>query len=363
MAMNIAVFLPNWIGDVVMATPALRSLRTHFGQARFFAVCRPYVSGALEGSDWLEDTFFLDRRGAWSSRWPAVARRLRSEQMDLAILFPNSFRSAWVAWLSGAKRRIGFDRYLRGPLLTDRLQPQRDVHGRRQPVPIIDDYNRLAQAAGCPWPGYRMELFTTPSNERAADLIWDKFAWNADDEVICLNPGGAFGTAKHWHAEYFALLAQDLIDQRGSRVLVLCGPGERDTARRIAHLAARPDVRSLADEPLSVGLTKAVVRRSNLLVTTDSGPRHFAAAFGRPVITLFGPTHIAWTETYYGKAIHLQKQVPCGPCQKRVCPLDHRCMTQLSPADVFAAVNELMARMERSRALPASSPGMERKAS
>ena len=81
----------------------------------------------------------------------------------------------------------------------------------------------------------------------------------------------------------------------------------------------------------------------NLLVTTDSGPRHFAAAFDRPVVTLFGPTFIEWTETYFPKAMHLQKKVPCGPCQQRVCPLDHRCMRDLSVADVWQAATELLA--------------------
>ena len=208
-----------------------------------------------------------------------------------------------------------------------------------------------------------MELFTTPNDEHAADQVWEKFDFSRREEVICLNPGAAFGVAKHWPAEHFARLAQDLADQRGSGVLVLCGPGERDMARRIAGLAARPTVHTLADEPLSIGLTKALVRRCDLLVTTDSGPRHFAAAFERPVVSLFGPTHIAWTETYYAKAVNLQKKVPCGPCQQRVCPLDHRCMTELSPKEVFAAVNDLMARLERAQPLPVISQGCERKAS
>src|SRR5439155_16219284 len=92
-----------------------------------------------------------------------------------------------------------------------------------------------------------------------------------------------------------------------------------------------------ADYALSLGLTKACVRRAELLVSTDSGPRHFAAAFERPVVTLFGPTHIAWTETYHAAAIHLQKKVDCGPCQRRVCPVDHRCMKLLLPDEVFDA--------------------------
>jgi heptosyltransferase-2 len=89
-------------------------------------------------------------------------------------------------------------------------------------------------------------------------------------------------------------------------------------------------------------------------VTTDSGPRHFAAAFDRPVVSLFGPTFIEWTETYFHKGINLQKQVPCGPCQLRICPLDHRCMRELSTADVLAAAEDLLARFPARRLSHAS---------
>jgi heptosyltransferase-2 len=113
-------------------------------------------------------------------------------------------------------------------------------------------------------------------------------------------------------------------------------------ARRITALARHPAVHSLADTPLSIGLTKACVRRADLLITTDSGPRHFAAAFNRPVITLFGPTHIAWTETHHPLAVHLQEQVACGPCQLRTCPLDHRCMSRLTPDKVYRAATAFL---------------------
>jgi heptosyltransferase-2 len=106
---------------------------------------------------------------------------------------------------------------------------------------------------------------------------------------------------------------------------------------------------SLADRPASLGLTKACVHRLDLFVTTDSGPRHFAAAFDVPVVSLFGPTFIEWTETYYAKGINLQKKVPCGPCQLRVCPLDHRCMTELTPAEVLAAAHDLLTRFPARR--------------
>jgi heptosyltransferase-2 len=189
-----------------------------------------------------------------------------------------------------------------------------------------------------------MELFTTPRDEAAADAIWRHAGLTDYAKVVCLNPGAAFGSAKHWPVDYFATLARDLAQRQGHGVLVLCGPAEQDLARRIRALARHPAVHSLADAPLSIGLTKACIRRADLLVTTDSGPRHFAAAFNRPVVTLFGPTHIAWTETYFPLAVHLQEKVKCGPCQLRVCPLDHRCMTQLTPAQVYHAATALLAK-------------------
>jgi heptosyltransferase-2 len=342
--MKIAVFLPGWIGDAVMATPALRALRQHFAGARLLGVLKPYVAGVLEGSPWLDDHVLLDSKGPWWRHWPAVAVHLRRERPDLALLFPNSFRSALAARLGGCRRRVGYNRYGRGFLLTDALPPARDNDGRLLPSPVIDAYNRLAAHVGCPVPSYRQELFTTPRDEEAAEAVWQGAGFGRYPEVVCLNPGAAFGAAKHWYAESFATLARDLVDWRGSGVLVVCGPGEQGMARQIVRLAGRPAVHALAEHPLSLGLTKACVRRADLLVTTDSGPRHFAAAFDRPVITLFGPTHIAWTETYFPKAVHLQKPVECGPCQLRVCPLDHRCMKQLTAAEVFAAAAELLAR-------------------
>jgi heptosyltransferase-2 len=347
--MRIAMVLPNWIGDAVMATPAVRALREHFADAHCTAVLRPYVAGVLEGAPWFDEQLLLERGGPWAHRWPAVAWALRRQRCDLAVLFPNSFRPALVAWLAGCKKRIGFVRYARGPLLTHQLEPQRDERGRRLPSPAIDDYNRLAEAAGCPRPSYRMELFTTPRDEARADEVWHASGIGRFGEVICLNPGAAFGAAKHWPAAHFAELARTLAGERGCGVLVLCGPGERDLARAIGREANHPAVATLADVPLSLGLTKACVRRADLLVTTDSGPRHFAAAFDRPVVTLFGPTHIAWTETYHPRAVHLQKQVPCGPCQQRVCHLDHRCMTTLTPAEVFAAAVALLDEERRGR--------------
>jgi heptosyltransferase II len=339
--MNVAVFLPGWIGDAVMATPALRALRQHFSHARVIGIMKPYVAGVLEKALWF-DKIELAGDGTWARSAVPVARRLRRLRIDIAILFPNSFRTALIAWLGGCKERIGYARYGRGPLLTNRLYPAHNDRGRLIPSPALDAYNLLAVAAGCPLPSRRMELFTTPDDELRADEVWSRSNLGNYREVVCLNPGAAFGSAKYWPAEYFAELARSLAQSRGSGVLLLCGPSEKGLAHAIVKAAAHPSVSSLADFPLSLGLTKACIRRSDLLITTDSGPRHFAAAFDRPVITLFGPTHIAWTETYHPRAVHLQKKVDCGPCQLRVCPLDHRCMKELKPSEVMVSVAQLL---------------------
>ncbi len=340
---RIALFLPNWVGDVVMATPAVRAIRAAHPSAELVAVCKPYVADVLSGASWFHTTILADKNGPRRQRFLAVAARLRALRPDLAVLFPNSLRSALLARVGGCRRVIGFDRYGRGPLLTVRLEHRRDERGRFVPSPVLDDYNRLAVAAGADDPGHRLVLFTTPDDEKAADAAWQRFGLDRYPRVVLLNPGAAFGASKHWPVSHFAELARLLTARLGCGVVVLCGPAERDTARRIADQARSPHVFSLHDNPVSLGLSKALVRRADLLVTTDSGPRHFAAAFETPVVTVFGPTHIAWTETYFAKAIHLQKSLPCGPCQQRVCPLGHhRCMRELSPATVFEAAERLL---------------------
>ena len=342
--MKIVVFCPNLIGDTVMATPVFRALRRQFPAARLTGIVRPNVAPTLDGTAWFDELIlFHHRSAARSQRTTAVVNQLRHGRHDVAILLPNSFRAAWLAWLAGIPRRIGYSRYGRTLLLTDALQPPRDPAGSLRPVPIVDYYLALARLLGCHQESVRLELATTPEDEQAADRAWTKLGLPIDKPVICLNTGGAFGPAKSWPGESFATLARRLADQAGVSVLVLCGPAERAAAREIVSLSNHPRVVSLADEELSLGLSKACVRRSALLVSTDSGPRHFATAFRVPVITLFGPTHIAWTRTYHPRALHLYQPVPCGPCQKSICPEGHhRCMRELDPERVYDAAIRLI---------------------
>ena len=314
------------------------------------------MAPVLDGSHWFDKTIlFHHRSDQRAQRTHAVANLLRQMQNDVAILLPNSFRAAWVAWMAGIPRRIGYVRYGRGMLLTDGLKPPRDPTGKLLPTPIVEYYLALARVLGCRGGSIQLELATTPSDESAADRAWNQFGLAADERLVCLNTGGAFGPAKNWPAAYFAELARRLTRETGVAVLVLCGPAEHAAAAEIARLADHPRVVSLSEQPLSLGLSKACVRRAALLITTDSGPRHFAAAFQTPVITLFGPTHIAWTRTSHPRALHLFHPVPCGPCQKHVCPAGHhRCMRELTPDHVLRATLSLLGTEGRSQERQAS---------
>jgi heptosyltransferase-2 len=343
-ARRIVVFCPNLIGDSVMATPALRALRAGCPDATITLLAKPHVAAVLEGAPWQDEWILFDPRARErGQRTRAVLARLRACEPDLAVLFPNSLRSAWMALVGGARRRVGYRRGGRGLLLTDRLDPPRGADGRFVPVPAVEYYLAIARRLGCAVTSVRTEIFTTPEDEGRADRVWEHLGLATGGPVVCLNTGGAFGPAKNWPNHSFAVLARRLVSECGVGVLILCGPAERANARAIAREADDRRVVSLADEEVSIGLSKACVRRAALLVTTDSGPRHFAGALGVPVVSLFGPTHIAWTRTYRANAIHLQQPVPCGPCQKPVCPEGHhRCMTELDPDAVFVAAARLL---------------------
>lgn len=338
--MRLGVFLPNWIGDVVMATPALRALRKCVGDdGRLVGIMRPYVAEVLAGTTGLDDVILYDKpatRFAVTSR--EVFEQLRAARFDRVVLLTNSFRTAWMAWRSGARERIGHAFDARSWLLTHRLPRPRTADGSL--APTLDAYLRLAEAAGAPPEPPQLELATTAADEQAADDAWRKLGLPFGDQVVVLNSGGAYGAAKHWPPEYFAELACRIVAHRNLWVLVNCGPSERGIAREIAMRVGSPRVVSLASvEKLPIGLTKACIRRSRILVTTDSGPRFLGIAFKKPVVTLFGPTDPAATATHYEWETCLSLALECQPCMARTCPLvHHRCMREFTVDQVYPEV-------------------------
>ncbi|MBN2578649.1 MAG: lipopolysaccharide heptosyltransferase II [Pirellulales bacterium] len=340
--------MPNWLGDLTMATPALRAMRRRWKDARLVGILRPYLADVLGGAGWLDEQWFYDPRSADSSlRAWAVARRFRREKFDLAIHLTNSLRTAAVAWWGRIGRRIGFVRYGRGPLLTEKLYlPRRQ--GRIVPEPMVDVYLALARAAGCGDESPRLELATLPRDEQSADAALAALDLRRKDRIVLLNCGGAYGAAKLWPVEYFAALARRIVAECDHDVLVTCGPKEREIARRIIELAREPRVVSMADQPLDLGTAKACIRRGKLMVSTDSGPRHVAAAFGLPVITLYGPMLPVWGENPTQRAVNLLLDLECIGCHARTCPLKHhRCMRDLTVQRVFGEVVKMLESLDQ----------------
>jgi len=382
---SILLVLPTWVGDFVMATPALRAIRDRFADARITFLMNPNLRELIRGGDWMDECVEWPARNAETLKlrnaekegtiagigeekprtYRELVRRLRLRRFDLAILLPNSFRAALIARLSGAKRRIGFDRDGRGFLLTDRIpvknrrggqeSAQRTLRssvrmgtklpvrlGRYVPVPLVECYADLAEAVGCDRPGDRLELFTTPDCDES---IQNKLAsvGNADRHpLIVISPGAKFGASKCWLPERFAAVGDRLIESSDAALIVTCGSGEESIARQIGEAMKRGGC--VFDDPLlTLGELKSLIRRSDLLICNDAGPRHLAKAFDVPVVTVFGPTHPDWTSTSYEKEWIVRVDVDCGPCQQRVCPLGHhQCITGVTVDMVFAAASILL---------------------
>jgi len=337
---NILVFLPNWVGDVVMATPMLRALRGHFADGRITYIGRPVAVETVRGTPWADD-LIVERSRAGLFRTVNMLRTLRRGRYDLAVLLPNSFRSAMFARLGGADDVIGYARDGRSVFLTIKLSPARGPDGRFTPAPMIDYYNAIATRLGCDDPGWSMQLHVSDADESAADaLLAETRADRSTGPLVMLNPGASFGPSKLWPAERFAAVADALIAARGARVIINAAPAEHAVARAVADTVKHPPLLNFAGRPNSLGMLKALLGRCQLLVTNDTGARHIAAARGCGLVTIFGSTDPAWARIDYPHERTLRQTIPCGPCQQKTCtqpagPDFHRCMTSISPEAVL----------------------------
>jgi len=332
---KIVVVMPNHLGDVVMATPALRALRAGRPGAEITALVRTPLDLVLSGLHSLDRLIGHDvyaQRG-----WLAQARRRhvlgRSQRgADLALVLPNSFASALLAWSTGAPLRVGYARRARGWLLSDAVPAPRE-NGRFKPLAMERYYLDLVLRLGCPDLGTELELATEPQAERDCDVLFESHGIRSAAPLVCLAPGAGFGPSKLWPLEYVAELAGKLMGE-GAQVALVHGPGEEPLARAIQARTA--GIASLGGAGMTLALLKSVLARARLLICNDAGARHIAAAFGIPTLVLMGPTSIAYTNLNLRKTRLLREPVECSPCQRKVCPIDHRCMTRLLPERVLA---------------------------
>jgi len=355
---RILIVQPSWVGDAVMATPTLRAIREHFPGAHISYLMKRYVKPVYTGLPWA-DRLITYRTGkttkkAGKGQFFDLAARLRARKFDTAIILPNSFKSALICKMAGIDRVIGYDRDGRGFLLTDKLLPPKD-RGKYVPSPIVKYYMGIAHYLGAAGKDIALQLFVTDSEAREAmdvltrsgiDPLLDRPARSGQPPLILLNPGAQYGAAKCWLPENFAALSDRFIEELGAKVVISSAPRERKIVDEILRYAKHPAV-DLQKAGLTLGALKEITRRCDLMITNDTGPRHIAAAFDVPVVTIFGPTHPEWTEIYFPKERKVAVKVFCGPCQKKTCPLDHRCMTQITPRMVYETAIELLPSRDR----------------
>jgi heptosyltransferase-2 len=338
---EILVLAPSWVGDVVMATPAFRALREGLAGARITLLTRPAGARILSGAPWFDEVVIFDRHGAGGGilGFLAQARRLRAHRYALAVILPNSLSSALLARLSGCRRRAGYAPG-RGLLLNHAVFPEMEGR-RRRPSYMGDYYLELLGSLGIPSAGRHLELFVTREEEDRCREFLSRHGVQDTDEVVALNPGASFGPSKLWRSDRFARVGDRLARERGARVVVLCGPGEEGLAAEICALMTEPSIDTSRDR-VDLGMLKPLLRRTSLLVTTDTGTRHFGVAFGRKVVVLMGATDPRHTEGNLETTTVVRESVSCSPCHLKVCPIDHRCMERIASDRVFDACRELL---------------------
>ncbi len=303
---RLLIVLPSWVGDAVMATPALRLIRQTLPGWYIGAICRPGVDQVLDGLETLDEVHVAPMTGVLGPK--RVAAQLRPRRYRAALLLTNSFSTALATRIAGVPLRLGYERDGRGVLLTHRLAVPRRPGGGWAVVPAAAYYYHAAQAlldvladrtvdarapidplpAGC-----RLELFVTTDDEQRAAQVLESAGVRSEAPLAVLNPGGN-NPAKRWPADRFGQLADWLLEAHGLHSVVNASPAEAEIAAAVRSSAACGPP-SLAEHGGSLGSLKGVLARAQLMVTNDTGPRHMAAALGVPVVSLFGPTDHRWT--------------------------------------------------------------------
>ncbi|HIA27212.1 MAG TPA: lipopolysaccharide heptosyltransferase II [Planctomycetes bacterium] len=335
---RILVRLPTWVGDAVMATPALRALRRRFPETEMILMGRASLEPLLAGGN-LFDRYLPVASGR--GRVGENIARLRTCQADIAILLPHSFRSAWETWWGKIPRRLGYARELRGALLTDALIPHRSG-GKIVPVPMHHQYLELVAILGAAGDGVGPLLAIDEGVEARGLERLAAIGVSGEGRWIGIHPGASFGPSKVYPLPRLAEVARRLRAEEEVGIVITCGPGEEDLAAELENLIGG-EVVSLSENLWPLDEFKVLVRHLDLLVTGDTGPRHIAAGLGVPQLVLMGPTDPRYSAAFLEKTVVVRKDVPCGPCQLKVCPLDHRCMTEISPEEVISASKQLLA--------------------
>jgi heptosyltransferase-2 len=339
---RIVIRSANWVGDAIMTTPAVATIRDRFPKARITVLAKPWVVPVFEHNPHVDEVMVYqanDRHRGPLGIW-RLAGELRQRHFDLAILFQNAFEAALIAWLARIPRRLGFTTDGRSLLLTHRIRSWRGLKKGH----LIDYYLGLLTGAGMVAKNRKLSLTIAPREQSGAQERLTALGIPANVPVIGLNPGAAYGTAKRWPAERYIRLGRRLIQTQHAFLLVFGGPGEARLGEEIAgrigdgclNLCNRTSLRE----------AMALIQCCRVFVTNDSGLMHVAAALDVPQVVIIGPTDPVATgpANSASRIVHLPGSCELAPCLKPDCPLDHRCMTAIGMDSVLNAAIDMMQR-------------------
>jgi len=327
----------NWVGDAVMSTPAIGAIRRHLPATEITLLASPLIAELFSPHEWVDKVIVYDREGRHSggSGRLRLANELHRHRFDAVLIMPNSFDSALIPWLARIPERFGKSSDGRGFMLTHGYHPHKPSTAEHE----VDYYLNLVGHFGIPTNCREIRLSVTNTEmQQAEQMLADKNI-STDDFIIGINPGAAFGSAKRWYPDRFAEVANRLADMWAAKVVIFGGPKETDIAGQIEdymggkclNLAGKTSMRELM----------ALIKRCNFFVTNDSGPMHIAAAFGVPLVAIFGSTDHVGTGPLTNNAVIVRKSIDCAPCKLRECPKDHRCMAAIAAKDVIEAATAL----------------------
>ncbi|MEX5213200.1 MAG: lipopolysaccharide heptosyltransferase II [Nitrospiraceae bacterium] len=331
---RILLRVPNWIGDAVMCEPAIRALHRMYPEACITVLGRSSIVELLEGHPDVATAMVYDHRArhqGLGGKWTLV-QELRVRRFDLAVLFQNAFEAAFITALAGIPRRYGYATDGRSWLLTTAVPKVPHVPHQ------VSYYLDLLRQLGCETEPSPPRLYLKSEEEAAVVARMAGFGVQPEETLVGLNPGSTYGTAKRWLPDRFAESATRVAaicrerTGRPAHVVIVGASGEEELGEAIARRIDAPTV--VLSGRTSIRELMAITKRCRVYLTNDTGPMHVAAAFGVPVVAVFGPTDWRTTAPYgEGQAV-VRTPVDCAPCLLRECPIDHRCMTGVTVEQV-----------------------------
>jgi heptosyltransferase-2 len=322
------IYLPNWLGDMVMAAPMLQALRAS-SREEIWAVGKPSAMHLYNGLDLFNR--FIPYGGNGVIPFLDTVTHVGKLSFETGVVLPHSFRSALLLFLASVKRRVGYGMNKRGFMLTTAV-----AQSTQMPEPTVEHYLRLLDALGVPRGAQAPALKVTEDEERKFD---DRFT-DIGSGHIAFIVGAQYGPSKRWPESHFAALADLLIERFSLPVYLLPGKGEEKIARQVLEKVRHKE--SVQMKEMDVRDLKVALSRASLVVGNDTGPRHISAALSAPTIVIMGAMDERYT-AYPSPHTHpMVKDVPCRPCNRKRCDRGHECLKGITPEEVLRKAEEVV---------------------